>query len=162
MMDGIYLLLGTNLGDKKKNLKHAIELIKEKTGPVIAFSSIYKTAAWGIEDQPDFFNQVVTINSELDPEELLNTLHQIEKQLGRVRKEKWGARRIDIDILYYNNQVIDTKNLQVPHPGIADRRFTLEPLVELAPDFVHPALNKTNKRLLDECRDDLRVDRLEE
>ncbi len=160
-MNGIYLLLGSNLGNKKRNMQQCLELIAEKIGEVMRCSALYKTAAWGVEDQDCFLNQVVKITSDLSATELLDKIHHIEKTLGRVRKHKWHERVIDIDILYYKDEIIHKKNLTIPHSQLHRRRFTLVPLCEIAPDEVHPTLNKTNAMLLAECADALEVERLE-
>lgn len=157
MEDHIYLSLGSNLGKREDNLKTAFELIAGHGGRIQAVSSIYQTAAWGKTDQPDFLNEVIEVKSILKPLELLNHLLEIEKQLGRVRIEKWGARTIDIDILYMGATVLQSDRLTIPHPGIPSRRFVLEPLCEIAPDFLHPVLLKTNALLLLACEDDLVV-----
>ena len=156
-MQGIYLLLGTNLGDRKANLDRAIQLIDAKGITVIQTSSIYETAAWGIEDQPGFLNQVIRVGTQLPAERLLSILLAIELEMGRVRIQKWGERLIDIDILYYLDEVIDKEDLQVPHPGIPDRRFTLVPLVELDAEAMHPVLQKSQQELLEACKDELEV-----
>ena len=160
MIEGIFLLLGSNLGDKKKLLNTACSEINKQVGQIVRRSSLYETAAWGKTDQPSFLNQVVEVVSGLSAEEILTRINQIEQQLGRVRMEKWGARIIDIDILYYAYDIIKTEKLAVPHPGIPDRRFTLAPLVEIAPDFVHPVLKKTNTELLAICPDTLEVKKI--
>lgn len=157
MIDGIYLLLGTNLGDKKSNLLKAKALINRQLGTIINQSYTYETAAWGITDQASFLNEVVEIKSILTPKQMLSKINEIEKEMGRVRQVKWGERLIDIDILYFQHQVHSTDNLKIPHPGIPDRRFTLIPLVELNAAFNHPLLNKTNQQLLDQCKDSLQV-----
>lgn len=157
MMEGIFLLLGSNLGDKKTVLEHARVRIAENIGPIIQCSSIYETAAWGKTDQPSFFNQVIEVATELPAHDILQRINAIEQALGRIRKEKWGARIIDIDILYYKNQIIESDHLTIPHPGIPERRFTLVPLAEIAPDYVHPVLKKTNLQLLQDCKDELKV-----
>ena len=152
-----YLLLGTNLGNKLNNLNNAREQINKSIGKINKLSRIYETAAWGNHDQPAFYNQVIQINTRLSPFDLLNELHRIELNLGRVRHEKWGERIIDIDILYYAEQVIESEQLTIPHPQIQHRKFTLLPLSEVAPDLVHPVLGKTNLVLLEDCLDDLSV-----
>lgn len=166
MTEGIYLLLGSNLADKKANLDRAIRHIEEdfeqgNGQAVLARSSVYETAAWGKTDQPSFFNQVIRVRTVLTPESLLNKLLSIEKKMGRVRHEKWGERIIDIDILYYEQVILASRSLQLPHPGIPQRRFTLVPLVELAPDLIHPASGKTQTILLEECNDPLPVKKLD-
>lgn len=156
-MSQCHLLLGTNIGDKKRNLLQARELIVDRIGKITNPSAIYQTSAWGKEDQDDFLNQVLTVETTWSPEQLLALCLEIEKELGRVRYEHWGERLIDIDILYYENQVITSQRLTLPHPEIQNRKFTLVPLVELAPDYIHPKLNQTNKDLLGLCTDPLEV-----
>jgi 2-amino-4-hydroxy-6-hydroxymethyldihydropteridine diphosphokinase len=158
--DGIFLLLGSNLGDTIANLTQALGEIESKLGVVSARSSCYRTAPWGNTDQPYFLNQVIQISTPLEANELLDGINAIEASMGRVRNVKWDARIIDIDILFYGGEVIHNARLQVPHPGIPYRRFTLEPLAELIPDFVHPELHKTVRKLLEECTDHSEVERL--
>jgi 2-amino-4-hydroxy-6-hydroxymethyldihydropteridine diphosphokinase len=160
MSNGIFLLLGSNQGNPVSNLERALEHIAKEAGQVAACSSLYTSAAWGVKDQPDFLNQVVEINSAHSPEVLLQKILHIEQQMGRVRREKWGPRLIDIDLLFYGDKVINTPALVVPHPGIPERKFTLQPLAEIAPDFLHPVSKKTVAELLRECRDTLEVKRL--
>jgi 2-amino-4-hydroxy-6-hydroxymethyldihydropteridine diphosphokinase len=157
LMEGIYLLLGSNLGEKKENLINAIKLLDSYQIKVVKRSSLYETAAWGKTDQASFFNQVIQIETLLEPQLLLNTILSIEIKLGRVRKEHWGARLIDIDILYFNNIIIDTPDLKIPHPGIPSRRFTLIPLVEIAEEFIHPIYLQNQQTLLQNCADLLAV-----
>jgi 2-amino-4-hydroxy-6-hydroxymethyldihydropteridine diphosphokinase len=154
----IFLLLGTNLGNRPQNLERAIFAIAENIGSIRKMSSVYKTAAWGKTDQAEFYNQVVLITTSLDPLALLAQVVNIEKILGRVRTEKWGPRLIDIDILFYDQLIIENESLTIPHPGIPGRRFTLVPLCEIAPGFIHPQLNKEISVLLDECEDPLAVE----
>lgn len=161
MEEQVFLLLGSNEGDRLINLHVVKDEIKKSVGLVAEESAIYQTAAWGKTDQPDFYNQVLLLQTTISPEALLLHLQQIEKKLGRERKEKWGARIIDIDILYFGKTVLNTPDLLIPHPAIALRRFTLVPLVEIAPHFVHPVLKKTNLVLLQECVDVLAVKRVD-
>lgn len=156
-MSQCFLLLGTNIGDKAHNLLQARGYINERIGEILKPSAIYQTSAWGKEDQDDFFNQVLCVQTVLSPMGLLGECLAIEKDLGRVRFERWGERLIDIDILYFENEVIETADLKVPHPELQNRRFTLIPLVELAPDYTHPKMNQTNKDLLAQCTDPLEV-----
>jgi 2-amino-4-hydroxy-6-hydroxymethyldihydropteridine diphosphokinase len=149
----LILLLGANLGDRVDTLRKAVSLIKERIGSVDQQSSLYKTAAWGVTDQPDFLNQVVRIDTDLTPESVLEQTQRTEQELGRIRREKWGARAIDIDILYYGQRIIHTETLTIPHPYLHQRRFTLVPLAEVAPDFIHPILQKTTLELLADCED---------
>ncbi len=156
-MNRAYILLGTNLGDKMDNLQESISLIEKSLIVIISKSSVYETAAWGNTNQDNFYNQVIEVNTELSATDLLKTLLQIETQMGRVRNQKWEARIIDLDILYFNHEIIDTENLKVPHPYLHVRRFTLAPLVQIAPEFLHPVFNKTNTVLLENCSDNSEV-----
>lgn len=156
-MHKTYLLLGSNLGERLVYLQKAREKINAAIGPITLISTIYETAAWGLTEQQAFLNQVLEVDTALSPEMLLSRINSIEQELGRVREIKWGARLIDIDILYYDGVVIQTQNLTIPHPELQKRRFTLVPLVEIAPDYVHPLFRKTNYRLLTECADSLEV-----
>ena len=145
-----YLLLGGNLGDREANLKKAIELLNDKVGNVIAISSLYETAAWGKTNQPAFLNQAVSLQTRLPALEVLERALSIEQELGRVRKDKWGERLIDIDLILFGNEMINIPDkLQVPHPHMQDRKFVMEPLAEIAPEVVHPVLGET---MLDICR----------
>ncbi|WP_017731476.1 2-amino-4-hydroxy-6-hydroxymethyldihydropteridine diphosphokinase [Nafulsella turpanensis] len=157
MTNGIYLLLGSNLGDRAANLLRAIDALEQAAIKVVAQSELYETAAWGLESQPSFLNQVVEIKTELAPLSLLQCLLETEQQMGRKRNEKWGERLIDIDILYYADRVVKEPSLHIPHPHIQERRFTLVPLCELVPLLVHPLLGKTQQELLDVCPDPLEV-----
>ncbi|WP_031528538.1 2-amino-4-hydroxy-6-hydroxymethyldihydropteridine diphosphokinase [Dyadobacter crusticola] len=148
----IFLLLGSNLGDRAAILKQAREMIAE-IAPIISESSIYETEPWGITDQPAFLNQVIEVRSAEEPELLLTHLLQIEQELGRVRKVRWGARLIDIDMLYYGDTILENTTLTLPHPRIKERRFTLVPLSEIAADFLDPKLKKPVSQLLGECTD---------
>ncbi len=156
-MNQAYILLGTNLGDKRANLQQAILSISANLISIISYSDIYETAAWGNTNQDNFYNQVIEVNTELSSTDLLKTLLLIETKMGRIRNQKWEARIIDLDILYFNHEIIDTENLKVPHPYLHVRRFTLEPLVQIAPEFLHPVFNKTNTALLENCSDNSEV-----
>ena len=142
-LQAVHLLLGSNLGNRKEILDKAIELIIQKIGVIVSQSKDYETKPWGVTDQPDFLNLAITIHTKLKPLEILEQTQAIENQLGRVRKEKWGARLIDIDLMFYGNEIIDEPNLKVPHPLMQERDFALIPLAEIAPDFVHPVLGET-------------------
>lgn len=145
------------MGDKRRLLTVALQRIEDQIGDIIMSSGLYLTGAWGVEDQPDFLNQVLEVESKLKPHGILRKIASIEEQMGRKHYEKWGPRVIDIDLLYYADKVIDSKKLSVPHLGIPDRRFTLVPLNEIAPNFTHPVLRKTNAELLSLCQDPLEV-----
>jgi 2-amino-4-hydroxy-6-hydroxymethyldihydropteridine diphosphokinase len=152
-MSTAYLSLGTNLGNPEENLNRAIMKIRENGCVVEKQSSFIKTAPYGVIDQPDFLNCVIKISTDKTPFELLDTLLSIEQDMGRIRREKWGPRIIDIDILFYDDLIIDTENLKIPHPDLHNRLFVLKPLNEIAPNLVHPVLRKTTRQLLDSCRD---------
>lgn len=154
----IFILLGSNLGDRQENLHQARLQISRHIGAIITASSVYKTAAWGNTQQPDFYNQVIEIRSSLDPVMVISETQLIEQKMGRTRIEKWGPRIIDIDILFYGNSVLSSKTLTIPHPEIANRRFTLLPLAEIAADFVHPILKRSVQEMLTDCKDNLPVE----
>lgn len=157
MMSGIFLLLGTNQGKRLRNLEVAFKLLMSKDILVQKKSRVYKSAPWGILNQPSFLNQALQIETKLSAEELLNTVKNIELEMGRTITIKWGERIIDIDILYYHDSILENENLVVPHPQIPFRRFTLVPLVELQPNFIHPVLKKSQADLLLNCTDPLEV-----
>jgi 2-amino-4-hydroxy-6-hydroxymethyldihydropteridine diphosphokinase len=153
---GIHLLLGTNLGNKRRNLEQAKEKISV-VAQILRSSVIYKTQAWGNTRQPDFYNQVVEISTSQTPEILLGEILAIEAEMGRERKEKWGARLIDIDILFFREEILNLPHLTIPHPEIANRKFVLVPLCELEPEMIHPVSKKSMRALLTECLDHLKV-----
>jgi len=159
-MNTVYLLIGGNMGERELNLERARNLIGEKCGEVTTISSIYETAPWGETDQPVFLNQALQIITSLKPMPLLQKLLDIEKQLGRTRQVKFGPRNIDIDILFYNEETHNYPLLTIPHPALQYRRFVLTPMNEIAPGFVHPVFKKTIAELLEECPDDLPVNKL--
>jgi 2-amino-4-hydroxy-6-hydroxymethyldihydropteridine diphosphokinase len=156
-MNRAYLLTGGNMGDRTANLREAIGLVNTMVGKVTGQSSVYETKAWGNTEQPDFLNQVLVVETALSATELMNRLMQIEAEMGRMREEKYGPRKIDIDILFYNDDIIRTANLTIPHPRLHLRNFTLEPLFELAPHLLHPVLGKTIAQLFAESPDTLNV-----
>lgn len=157
-MNSAYLLLGGNIGKREKILEKALLEIESRIGKILKKSSVYETKAWGFEQQPDFLNQVILVETNLTAENLLKKILEIEKSLGRKRTgKKWEKRIIDIDILFCNDFIIQKKNLKIPHPCLHLRRFTLAPLNEIAPDFVHPVLKKTVSELLKNCEDKLEV-----
>jgi len=159
LMSETYLLLGGNIGDTKAILNDAIKLIVSLCGIVLKKSSIYKSEAWGFKSEQAFLNQVILLQTKLSPEVLLHTILSIEQQLGRERNtnEGYSSRLIDIDILFYDNQIINQESIIVPHPLLHKRRFTLLPLNEIAKDYMHPIFNKSVNELLLECKDNLIV-----
>ena len=159
-MEEVYLLLGSNLGDCFKNLTDAADLLRNEVGPVTRASSLYRTAAWGNQNQPDFINQVLVIETLLNPQQLLKNIAVIENKLGRKRDERWGSRTIDIDILFYGKTIVEESDLTIPHIRLHERRFTLMPLMEIAPYLVHPKLNKTISELFENLTDTLPVQQL--
>ena len=156
-MNTAYLLIGGNIGNRVANLQAAIEAIKQFGGTLKGISKVYETAAWGLEDQPSFLNQALELETALTPKELLKVLLEIEKSLGRERGEKYGPRLIDIDILLYNDEVIDEEGLKIPHPQMPFRRFVLQPLTEIAGEKIHPLLHQSIYELLLHCPDGLEV-----
>ncbi|MGV3597658.1 MAG: 2-amino-4-hydroxy-6-hydroxymethyldihydropteridine diphosphokinase [Bacteroidota bacterium] len=141
------LLLGSNQGDSIAYLMNALGLIEDTIGSITAKTTVHQTAAWGKTDQPDFYNMALEVETALAPLDLLDKTQAIEKKLGRVRTEKWGPRTLDIDILYCGDMIFVDERLTIPHPYLHQRKFTLDLLVELNPDFVHPVLGKTNTEL---------------
>jgi 2-amino-4-hydroxy-6-hydroxymethyldihydropteridine diphosphokinase len=159
-MKDVYLLLGSNEGDREKNMAKAMKLIEQNCGQILKKSSLYQTEAWGLKAQSSFLNLAIIIDTELSPQPLLVALKAIEKDIGRTDTVKWGPRIIDIDILFYGHEIIDLPDLKVPHPFIPERRFTLEPLNDISSNFVHPVLNKTIGNLLENCGDISQVQKI--
>ncbi|MDB5125376.1 MAG: 2-amino-4-hydroxy-6-hydroxymethyldihydropteridine pyrophosphokinae [Mucilaginibacter sp.] len=156
-MINVFLLLGSNLGDRQLFLKKAIDLIENDIADISKASSIYETQSWGKTDAPDYLNQVILLETSLSAQAILQKILNIEQLLGRQREEKWGSRTIDIDILFYGDSVINEPGLHIPHPELHNRRFTLEPIAEIAPDFKHPVLNKSILTIKNELVDTLIV-----
>jgi 2-amino-4-hydroxy-6-hydroxymethyldihydropteridine diphosphokinase len=160
-MNKAYLGLGTNLGDRKRNLREAIEQIEEHIGSVLKSSSVYETKPWGFDAENDFLNMAAEVETGLSPTELLKKIFEIESKLGRERtQDRYSSRIIDIDILFYDDLIVDQKGLKIPHRLIHERRFVLAPLCEIAPDLIHPMLKKTIIVLLEECRDRTKIIKL--
>lgn len=144
-MANVYLGLGTNLGDKATNLRTAARLINDEIGKVISLSSFYATAPWGFESENSFLNAAICVETSLSPLEVLHRTQEIERTLGRTHKSTGGIyhdRIIDIDLLLYNKEIIQTPELTIPHPLMLQRDFVMNPLVEIAPDVVHPVFGK--------------------
>ena len=157
-MNKVVLLLGSNLGDGQLLFQQAISLIDERLGKLEIQSAIYQSPPWGFEHENDFLNQVLILETDLPAGEILQTCLQIEVDIGRKRTTQvYGARRIDIDVLFVNDEVMDTESLVLPHPRLHLRKFTLLPLLELIPDYVHPKLQKSIQELLVACEDNSEV-----
>lgn len=148
-----YLSLGSNLGKKQGNLEGALQEIKKDVGEVLRISSIYETEAWGIVSQDNYFNIIAEVSTPFFPLDVIKKLLTIESRIGRIRNKKWESRIIDIDIIFYENYLISTDNLTIPHPFLEKRNFVLEPLNELIPEFIHPRLRKSIRQLTTECTD---------
>lgn len=152
-MNTAVLLLGSNAGNRMKMLADSKELLQQNKIEVMQQSGIYETEAWGLEDQPAFLNQVLITKTDLKAWNLLQILLATEHHMGRVRNKKWEQRCIDIDILFFNKEVIHEEGLKIPHPHLHERRFTLIPLCELMAGYIHPLLNKSLEQLLKDCTD---------
>jgi 2-amino-4-hydroxy-6-hydroxymethyldihydropteridine diphosphokinase len=141
-MHKAFIALGSNLGDKRKNIEIAIEKIKEKGINILKVSSIIETEPYGYKDQDSFLNAVCLVETSLDPFSLLRVLLNIEEEMGRKRTFKWGPRNIDLDIIFYDDLVIESEELIIPHPDAHNRTFVMGPISEIEPDFVHPVLKR--------------------
>lgn len=156
-MNEIYLITGGNIGNKRLNLETAAVMIEKNIGKIIRSSKIYETDAWGITDQDTFYNQVHLVKSKLSAQQIIRAILKVEKEMGRIRTIKNAARIIDIDILLFNDEIINEQDLTIPHKEIPNRRFVLTPLNELAPQLIHPVLKKNIHALLADCTDNLKV-----
>jgi len=159
-MNIAYLLIGGNEGDRSAYLQETTRRIQYPGSRLLQKSSVYETAAWGKTEQAAFLNQALMLETPLDAPSLMKRLLATEEELGRVRTERYGSRTIDIDILFFNEDVIQLPWLTIPHPEVARRRFALTPLDEIAPGYIHPVLHKTIHTLLAECPDQLEVKKL--
>ena len=158
----VILHTGSNLGDRHLNLEIALRQISGRIGPILKTSSIYQTQAWGIREQPDFLNQAMIAETHLPPHAVLREVLQIEQSMGRRRtSKKWLSRLIDIDLIFYEQEIINTSDLTVPHPFMHERNFVLAPLFEINPQKIHPVLNKSVKELLEQSADPLLVEAVE-
>lgn len=151
------MLLGSNIGDRQEHLQYGIKKINEAAGKVVKKSSFYETEPWGVTDQDAYLNAAVLIETEFSPEELFRAIKEIEIEEGRTDQRKYAPRTLDIDILFYNQQIVHTKHLVIPHPRLHRRKFALVPMNEIASDFVHPVFRKTIGTLLTNCKDPLYV-----
>jgi 2-amino-4-hydroxy-6-hydroxymethyldihydropteridine diphosphokinase len=156
-MNGIYIIIGGNLGDRLALIEDCKHKIEKEIGIISRSSSIYESASWGETDNPNYLNQVLYIESNFSAKEVLEKALEIEKELGRTRDKKWESRLIDIDILFFNEEIIDEKNLKIPHPHLQNRKFVLVPLNEIANKFIHPVFKKSVSYLLSICQDKLKV-----
>jgi 2-amino-4-hydroxy-6-hydroxymethyldihydropteridine diphosphokinase len=151
-MNKVYIAFGSNIGDRYKAVENALSMLEKRGLKVTKKSKIYGKEPYGYTEQPIFINGAVEIETELSCREVLKTLLSIEKELGRVREIRWGPRTIDLDILFFNNEVYDEEDLKVPHPDMQNRFFVLEPLNDICPDYVHPILNKKVSEMLSELK----------
>jgi 2-amino-4-hydroxy-6-hydroxymethyldihydropteridine diphosphokinase len=161
-MSTAYLLIGGNLGNRLHYLQEATQYIQQTCGNIVHSSSIYESAAWGITEQPSFYNQALMLETTLPPDNLMQQLLKIEENMGRKRTLKLGPRIIDLDILFIDDLIISDSLLTLPHPALPDRRFALLPLNEIAPMLEHPVFHKTIQQLLSECKDELDVQKKSE
>jgi len=159
-MNTAHLLIGGNEGNRKLELRQALANIEKSCGRILQQSSVYETAPWGNHDQPNFLNLAISLQTNLKPRELMQEILRIEESMGRKRLEKYGPRTIDIDILFFNECIIDEPGLRIPHPEIPNRRFALVPLDEIASGLIHPLFHKSIHELLSECSDELDVKKI--
>lgn len=156
-MNKIYLHLGSNVGDRKKILDDALTIIDRSIGNIKSKSSVYETEPWGLKDQENFLNLAVFVESKLSLDEVFKLTKSIEHDLGTGREIKWGPRSLDIDILYYNDEIVKTDKITIPHASLYQRNFVLIPLMEIAGDLIDPVEGKTIEELYDECHDECEV-----
>lgn len=153
MPETVYLGIGSNIEPRLNHCRVAIAHIMGNPDiKVLGRSTVYETDPFGIKDQPKFLNAAICVETRLSPQDLLEYLLKLENQMGRVRDDRWGPRIIDLDILFYGEQIIDDEGLTIPHPGIHERTFVLRPLKDIAPDFAHPKLKQTVSEMLDACK----------
>jgi len=152
-MARVYIGIGSNLGHRKTNCLKAIEYLKKSGIHIVRQSSMIETEPWGVKDQPEFINMVVEAETELSPDDLIRQLKECEQAMGRVQSHRWGPRLIDLDILFYDDLVLETEELKIPHPEVQNREFVLRPMCELAPEMKHPVLGKSMKELFEALKD---------
>jgi 2-amino-4-hydroxy-6-hydroxymethyldihydropteridine diphosphokinase len=158
-MNSVFLQLGSNLGERSQLLIDATVLLSRRLGIIVEKSKIYESTPWRVDGQESYLNQVIEVSTKYSAEKVLKIVLEIETELGRVRVEKWGERLIDIDIIFFNDEIIETSDLCVPHKHMHERNFVLEPLNEIASTFIHPKYNKTVAELLKDTKD---IERVEE
>jgi 2-amino-4-hydroxy-6-hydroxymethyldihydropteridine diphosphokinase len=151
-MNRVYIAFGSNIGDRYKAVSDAFKLIEEKGMRILKKSEIYETEPYGFKDQPPFINGALLAETELSCREVLTSLLAIEKELGRVREFRWGPRIIDLDIIFFNDEIYDEADLKVPHPDMQNRGFVLKPLNEICPEYIHPIIKKSVAEMLQELK----------
>jgi 2-amino-4-hydroxy-6-hydroxymethyldihydropteridine diphosphokinase len=151
-MSIVYISIGSNLGDREENCKQALRLLQANGILIKKQSRMYDTEPWGVKDQPKFINMAVEVETDKKPEELLGVLKEIEIEIGRTETTKWGPRVIDLDILFYDDLILKTPDLEIPHPFLHERDFVLKPLSEIAPYKKHPVTGKTVKEMLENLK----------
>ena len=161
-MANLILHLGSNMGRREAHLAAAREAVSGQIGPILSTSPIFETAAWGQPDQASFLNQALWVETSLPPQDALEAVLRIERAMGRVRQYKWGPRLIDIDLIFYDDLILESPTLIIPHPWMQNRRFVLAPLAELIPAWVHPVFQKTVAELLAECGDEGEVRKIQD
>jgi 2-amino-4-hydroxy-6-hydroxymethyldihydropteridine diphosphokinase len=155
----LVLHLGSNVGNRLLYLNNALKALEAKIGKPLKISGIYETKAWGVTDQPDFLNIAVIYKTHISPAEVLQLIQKIEVMTGRIKRKHWHEREIDIDIVLFGNLVIEEPNLKIPHPRMHHRNFVLVPLNEICPELIHPTLNRSVAELLEQCTDNLYVEK---
>lgn len=154
----VFIALGANMGNTFLNIINAQEHIEKNIGPITKYSSLIQSQPWGnVHQQNDFLNRIIIVETVMSPETVMDKLLEIELQMGRVRKEKWGPRIIDLDMIYYGDRIIHSKSLEIPHPRLQERKFVLFSLNEIAPEYLHPVAKKTNHQLFLECTDNSEI-----